>query len=165
MNEARVTAFHEAGHAIAARLRGAQVLRVSIDPGFVTYQLPQVPQKLFRNGQRIENPEPAPAAHEDGFIWLAGSWAQVRAEVPLSDARFPELVAATLEDNATDYAGYLAAQRDPAAEGHWSNQLEQHWPYIIRVANALHREHFEKVRLNRESRIRQLKRRSTRFPT
>lgn len=155
MRQLEVTAYHEAGHAIAIRLRGGTVNSVTVEPGLTTYLMPHKRQILWRNGVRVKEPqEPEPLIEDDGFIAYAGSWAETRCRwtLPTVDAKdehghhFSEYVSAILEMNTSDYKHYQQATKAVGAEDGWSAELERHWPAIQLVAKRLYAEHMEQKR-------------------
>lgn len=135
----QVTAHHEAGHAVAACMRGGGSLTsITIEP--TTEHL----------GQTWTKHEPWDLA----FITYAGPWAEGRAAWPAQlplDAEDHDGI--TLEDyvygawirNPTDAADYQRAldqsamPRDLvlATEQTWCRELETHWPAICQVAASL----------------------------
>lgn len=175
MLAAEVTAFHEAGHAVAARLRGAVVHSVSLDPGLTTYSLArtkgQAP-KVFRNGVMVgklpEEPQAREPTEADAFIAFSGPWAAVRCRwtQPTLDRpdqhgnTFSTYLDAVLRKNTSDYETYSEAPKPPNAESLWSDELERHWPVIIVIARKLYPEHLDKQRFE-SNRQRWRKRRQT----
>lgn len=155
-----VTAFHEAGHAVAARLRGATVHSMQLDPGLMTYSLPRSKgnaPKHFRNGVQVaKRPETQPAQEPteiDGFTAFAGPWAAVRCRwnLPLDATdehsnTFSTYLDAVLRTNTSDYATYSQAPKTAGIEADWIAELERHWPIITVIARKLCAQHSEQQR-------------------
>jgi hypothetical protein len=154
------TAYHEAGHAIAVQLRGGAVTQITIEPGLTVFTLPREPQKLYRNGVRVADPQPYEPTQDDAFVAYAGPWAQERCHwrMPTLDVpdehgnSFAQYVVARLEKNTTDHADYLAAPKPPDADELWSAELEQHWPRIQQVAQRMFAKQmdFRRRQINRQ---------------
>lgn len=155
-----VTAFHEAGHAVAARLRSATVHSMQLDPGLMTYSLPRSKgsaPKLFRNGvqvaKRTEQLQARELTEADAFIAFAGPWAAVRCRwnLPLDATdehgnTFSTYLDAVLRTNTTDYATYLEAPKPAGIEQLWSHELERYRPVISVIAKKLYAEHRDRKR-------------------
>jgi Peptidase M50B-like len=139
-----LTAHHEAGHAVAALMRGGSQLRsITIEP---------TTNYLGHTGWRGK---PCDSA----FVTYAGPWAEARAqwEPPALDDEdddgytFEDYVtAAFLRNAAGDGEDYRRAQEADAAmygpefahlaygrEEHWSRELEQSWSAIRQLAAML----------------------------
>lgn len=144
MDERLLTAHHEAGHAVAALMRGGGQLRsITIEPT-TTY--------LGHTGYRGKPCDTA-------FVTYAGPWAEARAQwvrPTLDDedddgCTFEDYVSVAFLSNADgDGEDYRRAQEAEAAQlgefgqqfldltgvrqEMWSGELEQSWPLIQQVA-------------------------------
>lgn len=149
LDDRTMTAYHEAGHAVASVMRGGSELRsVTLTPGHPDHR-----------GQTWHSSAPWDA----GFIAWAGPWAQARAswgDLPL-DGEDDDLLtfddylvgavltgghedAAAVEASHEQLAEQLAASglpADPAIrwnmEHTWSHELERAWPAVQSVAGWL----------------------------
>jgi hypothetical protein len=137
-----LTAFHEAGHAVAVILRCGTITAIAIDPesGETHYGATD------HDGPTWANP----------FIAYAGPWAEARVQWPdidLTDTdgggrTFRDYVQAAFE-NSADAQTYEAYRRheDAWSQGPpptfvektrtWNAELEEHWPVIRAVALRL----------------------------
>jgi hypothetical protein len=142
-----LTACHEAGHAVAALMRGeGDVVSITIEP---------TPDYLGYTHYRAK-------PCDWGFITYAGPWAEARAHwlMPDLDGEDDEgcifadyLVGAWMYNNDGDGAAYRAAedaeiamlgefgdqfaQLEGAREQVWWRELEDRWPVIQQVAGLL----------------------------
>lgn len=140
-NEHRLTAFHEAGHAVAVILRSGTIIAIAIRPdGGETHH-----GATDHYGADWANP----------FIAYAGPWAEARVQwsrgdigATTSDGRtFKDFVRLAFEGSAdaATYAAYLpheeAWSQDPptfeAKTARWDEELEDHWSVIRAVAAEL----------------------------
>ncbi|UYP19779.1 hypothetical protein OED52_04265 [Rhodococcus sp. Z13] len=141
----RITAIHEAGHAVATLMRGGGTLRsVTITPGD------------DHLGLTLHNSKPL----DLGFIAYAGIWAEARAlwgdrplddtdedmltfddyvfDVSLTQPSDAAIVQQTEKEHLAlqDMAGIPAEQKTALSEI-WDRELEQVWPVILEVARLL----------------------------
>jgi hypothetical protein len=154
MNRLLVTAHHEAGHATAVQMRGGTVQSIALKPGSTTFTLLTHRLFRFRNGVRVENPQPRERnTADDAFIAFAGPWAATRCrwpmptlDVPDEDVHsFGEHLTAILQENTSDFAVYQDADKPPGADDMWNRELEEHWPRIQLAAGRM----FAARRVNR----------------
>lgn len=140
----RVTAYHEAGHAVAAGMRGGSELRsVSL------LATPGAGLTVHRSH-----------GWDKGFIAYAGPWAEARATWPLADLTgcdddgltFDDYIAGVLSSQPDDARVIAAAEHQmrellaatgrvqelvAATEATWNAELEAVWPQISDLANRL----------------------------
>ncbi|MEB3023924.1 M50 family metallopeptidase [[Mycobacterium] crassicus] len=142
MDQRTLTAHHEAGHAVAAVMRGGtqlhyvNVIQDGDTLGFTHY-----------SGRRCD----------EAFIAYAGPWAEARAQWPISDLNdedddgctFPDYVTGAfltnIDGDAEAYQSALKAELlgppDPelltAREGIWGRELQRAWPVVQQVAQLL----------------------------
>ncbi|MEY8015270.1 hypothetical protein [Mycobacterium servetii] len=143
--ERELTAYHEAGHAVAAAMRGGGELRsITIEPS-AAY--------LGHTGFRCKPCDTA-------FVTYAGPWAEARVQWPLPSldgededgASFEDYVAAAFLRNAggdgEDYRhaceadqallGERFAELVATREQFWGfRELDEHWPAVQAVAQLL----------------------------
>jgi hypothetical protein len=142
----RLTAYHEAGHAVAAGMRGGSELR-----SVTLHATPGAGLTVHRSH-----------GWDHGFIAYAGVWAEARASWPLADLTgcdddgltFDDYVAGVLLSQPGDAQTILAASRrmrelfaatgradelpaEAATEITWQAELEAVWPQIGDLANRL----------------------------
>jgi hypothetical protein len=144
VDERLLTAHHEAGHAVAALMRGGGELRsITIEPT-AAYQ-----------GHTGYRGKPCDSA----FVTYAGPWAEARAQWALATLEDEDDDGCTFEDYVTaaflrnadgDGEQYRRAQEADAAlygpefghlaygrEEHWSRELEESWPAVQQLAAML----------------------------
>ena len=120
------TAFHEAGHLVAAGLRGVVWLTPTT-----------LPAGSHADGMTWWCAEPEHRA----FIIFGGPWAQARhgwGGRALSDSSFDEQFLAVLREFPDDDGAYRHAGRAfPVTEHLWGEELEGVWPAVGDVAQLL----------------------------
>ena len=167
MNRLLVTAHHEAGHATAVQMRGGTVQSITLVPGLTTFTLPTHRLFRFRNGVRVENPQPPERnTADDAFIAFAGPWAATRCRWPMPTLDVPdehghsfgEYVTAILQENTSDFAAYQDADKPLGAEQLWTTELEQQWSHIKLAAGRMFAAHRDYQRRQREKRRRKVRR-------
>ncbi len=119
------TAFHEAGHLVAAGLRGGAWLTPTT-----------LPDGSHTDGMTWWRAEPEHRA----FIIFGGPWAQARqrwGDRPL-DAAFDEELRGVLNEFPDDEGAYRHAGRAfPVTEHLWGEELAAAWPAVADVAQLL----------------------------
>lgn len=141
VNYQSITAHHEAGHAMAAVMRGAQLHYVSITA----------------DGDSLGFTHFTGKCCDRAFITYAGPWAEARAQWPTNDLNdedndgntFADHVVgaflANIDGDAEVYQSALKSESlgpaDPALlavrEGAWGRELQRVWPVIQRTARLL----------------------------
>lgn len=146
-NDRELTAFHEAGHAVARYLRGLAIEYVTI-----------IGTEVYRGYTEVPGPQVVRLL-DSVEIAFAGPWAQARREWPLAtlvlppepDGDWPEddagltfpdyVMGAILTGGDGDFAVIedARARIGHPVETSWSmtHKLEPEWPAITAVAHAL----------------------------
>ena len=115
-NDSMRVAHHEAGHLVAAMLRGITFHTATIDPeppyaGWVTYP-------------------PFDDPFTQAFVYFAGPYAEARfLTVPLDQA----ISSPTSCDDLAVFGRYRTRERDLV----WGHELSQHWSLILQCAARL----------------------------
>lgn len=146
MNEQlRITAIHEAGHAVATLMRGGGILRsITITPG------------QDHLGLTVHNSKP----FDHGFIAYAGIWAEARAqwgdrpmhEIDDDMQDFNDYVSCVYLEQSSDAAIVwqeeqehsaiqdmvgVPAEKKTVLSEIWDRELESRWPVILKVGQLL----------------------------
>jgi hypothetical protein len=136
-----ITAHHEAGHAVAAVMRGGgELLLISIEPTVDYLGHTQTRGKIF----------------DAAFFTFAGPWAEARAQWPHPHLEGPDDDGCDFADHLDfawmeNYGGDANAYEEQIAaevamfgeqwrltrEAGWTRELERHWPVIQAVAELL----------------------------
>lgn len=119
------TAFHEAGHLVAAALRGGDWLGpTTLETG------------THADGMTWWCAEPAHRA----FIIFGGPWAEARhawGDRPHDDPAFDDALLALLRRSPDEGAYHHAARAFPVAEHAWGRELSAVWPAVSELAEVL----------------------------
>ncbi len=118
------TAYHEAGHAVAAALCGEQWTSVRIMP---TEPDPRALHTLLGEMRDVSRAYTPPA--NDAFICWAGAWAEARGTD--GDLRTAQ------DEHASSDMERAAAYRGNETEDQWAAELESAWPQIEILAEQL----------------------------
>lgn len=148
MSQRELTAYHEAGHAVACVMRGGRITSITIDPDPAEGKHGET----WSHGMQ----------HDESFVIYAGPWAETRSQWAadgLNDIRDTDDDGCTFDDrlttcfihNKADLASYehycdeidrrwLPPQLQHSLDGReeiWSHELEQQWAVIHQVAQLL----------------------------
>lgn len=159
----RKLSYHEAGHAIAARLLGLDVVNIDMTADLENGRAATVSYRTATHAAQARNDQVAlpHSLYVDVMVWMAGMAAQRLAGYSASDDDFTNGEDGDV-DKAFHYADGLARITaglplgspddllDPRlrpvsvaivdrAEKEITHKLKKHWPAVVRVAGVLYR--------------------------